>query len=215
MIGLICGRRKIRCLSAIEFPDTTGPHGYDGDMAVAYSSMLPLGTPAPNFALPEPATGQTVTFAERARDNITLVMFMSNHCPYVQHVLDGLLQLTREYAQQGVAVLAISSNDVDKYPDDAPEKMAQLAAEKDFPFPYLFDEDQSVAKAYKAACTPDFFVFDRDGKLAYRGQMDGSRPDNDVPVTGDNLRAALDALFTGEVPDAEQVPSCGCNIKWK
>jgi peroxiredoxin len=184
-------------------------------MALTNSNMPPLGTPAPDFSLSDPATGKTVTFAERARDNIALVMFLSNHCPYVQHVLDGLLELTHEYQDQGVAVLAISSNDADKYPDDGPEKMAQLAAEKNFTFPYLFDADQSVAKAYQAACTPDFFVFDRDGELVYRGQMDGSRPDNDVPVTGDDLRAALDAVFTGEEPAAEQVPSSGCNIKWK
>ena len=185
-------------------------------MALTESTMLPLGTAAPDFALPEPRTGETHALGDLAHDApATLIMFVCNHCPYVEHVLDPLVDLANEYAGKGVAVVAINSNDVDAYPQDGPSAMARLATEKDFAFPFLLDEDQSVARAYRAACTPDFFVFDRDRKLAYRGQLDGSRPGNDQPVTGRDLRAALDAVLAGEAPTPDQRPSSGCNIKWK
>lgn len=177
--------------------------------------MLALGTKAPPFELPEPLTGHCVASSDIAGGKVTLVAFLCNHCPYVQHVLDGFVALARDYRERGVAVVAINSNDVESYPDDGPDEMARLARERDLPFPFLLDGDQSVARAYRAACTPDFFVFDREGRLAYRGQMDGSRPANDVPVDGRDLRAALDALLAGDRPSPEQQPSMGCNIKWK
>jgi thiol-disulfide isomerase/thioredoxin len=140
---------------------------------------------------------------------------MCNHCPYVIHVVDNLVELIKEYQAKELAVVAVSSNDVIQYPDDSPELMALFAREHDFSFPYLYDESQEVAKAYRAACTPDFFVFDSEHALAYRGQMDDSRPGSDVPITGDDLRAALDAILNGQKPSTDQKPSMGCNIKWK
>ncbi len=184
-------------------------------MAVTYSNMLPLETLAPDFDLPEPLSGTNRTLEALASDQATVVMFLCNHCPYVKHVLDGLLALAREYTARDVRFVAINSPDTESYPEDSPENMARLAREKDFPFPFLFDEDQSVAKAYQAACTPDFFVFDGDLGLRYRGQMDGSRPESDVSVDGRDLRAALDAVLAGETPSSDQKPSCGCNIKWR
>jgi len=185
-------------------------------MALTESRMLPLGSVAPDFTLPEPRTGEERTLHELAADApATLVMFMCNHCPYVQHVLDPLIALANEYTAKGVAVVAINSNDVETYPQDGPEAMASLAAEKAFAFPFLLDEDQSVARAYQAACTPDFFLFDGDRNLAYRGQLDASRPGNGIPVTGADLRAALDAVLSGGAPTSDQKPSVGCNIKWK
>jgi hypothetical protein len=139
---------------------------------------------------------------------------MCNHCPYVKHVAAGLAQLAKDYQPKGVAVVGISSNDIKSHPDDAPAKMAEEVKLRGYTFPYLFDQSQSVAKAYRAACTPDFYVFDREHKLAYRGQMDASRPDSGIPVTGNDLRAALDAVLAGKSPTAEQKPSIGCNIKW-
>ena len=178
------------------------------------STMLPLGTKAPDFSLPN-CSGSTVSLADYSGSKALLVIFMCNHCPYVKHVADGLKSLTDDYLPKGVGVVAISSNDADKYPDDNPEAMEKEKAERGYAFEYLYDEDQSVAQAYAAACTPDFFLFDADMKLVYRGQMDSSRPKSDIPVTGEDLRAALDAVLAGEAPAADQTASLGCNIKWK
>ena len=183
-------------------------------MALTPSTMLPLGTPAPDFSLPS-IDGRTVSLADVADAPALLVVFMCNHCPYVKHVADGLASLARDYQQRGVAVVGISSNDVAAHPDDSPEKMKAEAAQRGYSFPYLYDEDQSAAKAYRAACTPDFYVFDRQRRLAYRGQMDSSRPGNGQPVSGADLRAALDAVLDGSGVSQEQTPSIGCNIKWK
>ncbi len=177
--------------------------------------MLPLGTVAPDFALPDPVTGKSVSLAQYAGAPALLVMFICNHCPYVQHVRDELAALAKDYQAKGVAVVGISSNDVDEYPDDRPELMVEEAAKAKFTFPYLYDESQSVAKAYHAACTPDFFLFNRDRQLVYRGQLDGSRPGNDVPVTGRDLRNALELVLAGKPISPDQTPSLGCNIKWK
>ena len=180
------------------------------------STMLPLGTPAPDFSLVS-VDGQTYSLADFQDAKALLVIFMCNHCPYVIHVADHLATLAREYQQRGVAVVGISSNDVSKYPQDSPEQMVHEAEQRGYTFPYLYDETQEVAKAYHAACTPDFFVFDSAQKLVYRGQMDGSRPKTDdaKPVTGEDLRRALDAVLSGAAVDTVQVPSLGCNIKWK
>jgi peroxiredoxin len=183
-------------------------------MALTPSTMLPLGTPAPDFSLPN-IDGRTVSLADVADAPALLIVFMCNHCPYVKHVAEGLAGLARDYQSRGVAVVGISSNDVAAHPDDSPEKMKAEAAQRGYSFPYLFDEDQSVAKAYRAACTPDFYAFDRQRRLAYRGQMDSSRPGNGQPVTGADLRAALDAVLDGSGVSQEQTPSIGCNIKWK
>lgn len=179
------------------------------------SNLIPLGTVAPTFELPDVVSGNQLSLSSLQSDVATVIMFICNHCPYVKHVNKGLVELANDYQSQGVAFVAISSNDVEAYPSDSPERMAEVAAEQGYPFPYLYDENQSVAKAYQAACTPDFFVFDGAMKLAYRGQMDDSRPRNDVPVTGSDLRAALDALVAGETVSADQKPSIGCGIKWK
>ncbi len=183
-------------------------------MARTESTMLPLGTPAPDFSLIN-VDGRTVALSNFLDAPALLVIFMCNHCPYVKHVADELARLALEYQQRGVAVVAISSNDVANYPADSPEQMVREAEERGYTFPYLYDETQEVAKAYGAACTPDFYVFDKHQKLAYRGQLDDSRPDSGIPVTGGDLRAALDAILAGETPAAEQKPSLGCNIKWK
>lgn len=177
------------------------------------STMLPLGTKAPEFSLPD-TDGKTVSLHDFPDAKAYLVIFMCNHCPYVKHVADGLQQLAAEYQSKGVAVVGISSNDAEKYPDDNPDKMAEEKAARGYTFPYLFDGDQSAAKAYHAACTPDFYVFDAEQKLVYRGQMDDSRPKTDRPVTGSDLRAALDAVLAGQAPTEQQMPSIGCNIKW-
>lgn len=184
-------------------------------MAPEQSRMLELGTPAPPFSLRDTASGRTVTLDDFAAARALLVAFLCNHCPYVKHVLDEFLAFAREYSERGLAVVAISANDVETYPADSPERMAQLARSRGFTFPYLYDESQEVARAYRAACTPDFFLFDRDRRLAYRGQFDASRPDSGVPVTGADLRAAADAVLRGAAPDASQRPSVGCSIKWK
>jgi peroxiredoxin len=176
--------------------------------------MLDLGTPAPDFALPEPATGKTVSLADLKNAPALLVVFMCNHCPFVKHIRSALAEFAREYQAKGLAMVGISSNDVADHPDDSPEKMAQEVKTAGYVFPYLYDEDQSVAKAYQAACTPDFFLFDAEHKLVYRGQFDGSRPGNQQPVTGADLRAAVDALLAGQPVPTEQKPSIGCNIKW-
>jgi len=179
------------------------------------SRMLPLGTPAPAFALPDTVTGRTVASGDFASAPLLLVVFLSNHCPFVKHMLDGFVAFAREFGARGLAVVAICVNDIASYPDDAPAEMARIARLKGFTFPYLYDESQEVARAYQAVCTPDFFLFDRDGRLAYRGQFDASRPGNGVPVTGADLRAACDALLAGKALTGEQKPSVGCSIKWK
>ncbi len=183
-------------------------------MVATASQMLPLGTLAEDFSLPD-CEGKIVSLSDFKDVPALLIIFMCNHCPYVIHVIDTLVELIKEYQAKGVAVVGISSNDIIQYPDDSPKLMAEFAREHDFCFPYLYDESQEVAKTYRAACTPDFFVFDSEHALAYRGQMDDSRPGSDVPVTGDDLRAALDAILKGKNPSTEQKPSMGCNIKWK
>ena len=184
-------------------------------MAATNSTMLPLGTSAPDFALRDATTGGTVSLAEVADKPVVLVMFISNHCPYVRHVAAELGRLGSDYGPQGVGIIAIGSNDIENYPDDAPARMVEFAAANGFTFPYLHDETQEVALAYHAACTPDFFVFDTDRKLVYRGQLDGARPGNGVPVDGRDLRNALDAALDGAAVPEPQLPSMGCNIKWK
>lgn len=183
-------------------------------MVRTLSTMLPLGTKAPDFSLAN-VDGKTVSLADLRGTPALLVIFLCNHCPYVKHVAPKLAEFTAEYLNKGVAVVGINSNDVANCPDDSPEKMAAEVQERGYRFPYLYDESQEVAKAYRAACTPDFYVFDDDQKLAYRGQFDDSRPDSGIPVTGDDLRAALDAVLAAKAPPAEQKPSLGCNIKWK
>jgi peroxiredoxin len=183
-------------------------------MALTPSNMLELGTVAPDFALPDTA-GRVVRRDDFATANALLVMFICNHCPYVKHVRAELARLGQEYLPQGIAVVAINSNDVSRYPADSPEKMAEEARSAGYTFPYLYDESQAVARAYRAACTPDFFLFDRDRQLVYRGQLDDSRPGNGVPVTGRDLRAALDNLLAGQPLALAQQPSMGCGIKWK
>ncbi|SIO24504.1 Peroxiredoxin [Singulisphaera sp. GP187] len=183
-------------------------------MALTPSTMLPLGSKAPDFRLPDTA-GTTVALADTRDAKATLIIFMCNHCPYVKHVRQELADLGREYQAKGVAVIGISANDVVSHPDDGPEMMAREKEEAGYTFPYLYDESQAVALAYQAACTPDFFVFDRDQSLVYRGQLDESRPGNGVPVTGKDLRAALDAVLAGQPVAQAQKPSLGCNIKWK
>lgn len=183
-------------------------------MVLTPSTMLALGTSAPDFSLSD-AAGHTVSLADFAGSKALLVAFICNHCPYVKHVAAGLAQLARDYQPRGVAVVGINSNDASAYPDDAPAKMRDEVTLRGYTFPYLFDESQAVAKAYRAACTPDFYVFDGQRRLVYRGQLDASRPENGVPVTGEDLRRALDAVLAGHAPTAEQRPSIGCNIKWK
>jgi peroxiredoxin len=178
------------------------------------STMLPLGTPAPHFALPDVTSGRAIAKSE-FDGQILLVAFVSNHCPYVKHILPGFVAMAHDYLARNVAVVAISSNDTEDYPDDSPEAMQVLAQQMGFGFPYLYDESQDVARAYHAACTPDFFLFDEQHKLIYRGQMDGARKNNDVPVDGADLRAAMDAALAGQPISPEQKPSLGCNIKWK
>ena len=184
-------------------------------MALVPSTMLALGTPAPGFELPEPATGETVSLSDFDGAAALLVVFLSNHCPFVKHLAGHFAGVATEYQGRGVAVVGINANDVTTHPDDSPPKMKEEVAGRGYTFPYLFDESQEVAKAYRAACTPDFFLFGPDGRLAYRGQYDASRPSLGLPVTGADLRAALDAVLAGETPSAEQAPSVGCNVKWR
>lgn len=183
-------------------------------MVMTASTMLPLGTEAPDFSLPD-VDGRMVSPADFADAKALVVVFMCNHCPFVKHVIDGLARLAKEYQARGVAFVGINSNDVDSYPEDRPELMSRFAREKGFTFSYLFDATQETAKSYHAACTPDFFVFDDERRLVYRGQMDDSRPSSGEPVTGADLRAALDAALAGEPALEPQRPSMGCNIKWK
>lgn len=176
--------------------------------------MLPLGTKAPDFELPD-TDGKPVSLAHFAKARALVVIFMCNHCPYVKHIRAGLAQLARDYIPRGAAVVGISSNDVENYPVDSPRKMAEEAKAAGYTFPYLYDETQEVAKAYRAACTPDIYIFDANQRLAYRGQFDESRPGNGIPVTGKDIRTALDALIAGKAISQNQKASIGCNIKWK
>ena len=176
--------------------------------------MLPLGTVAPDFTLPDTVSGRMLSLAALKSAHATVIMFICNHCPYVKHVQQELVRVARDYQSRGVAFIAISSNDARNYPEDAPERMRAEARRHEYPFPYLYDETQDVARAYQAACTPDFFIFDGVSTLAYRGQLDDSRPGNGKPVSGRDLRAALDALLGGKAVDPVQIPSVGCNIKW-
>lgn len=184
-------------------------------MARTPTKNIPLGFDAPYFELPEPLTGKLVSLDDIKGENGILVMFICNHCPFVIHVLEELINIGNDYKNKGVGIVAINSNDVENFPDDHPDRMKDLVEEKKIPFPYLYDESQDIAKAYDAACTPDFNLFDKNGKCVYRGQLDGARPGNDIPVTGKDLRKAIDQVINGEnVPD-DQMPSIGCNIKWK
>ncbi|HIE01451.1 MAG TPA: thioredoxin family protein [Thiotrichaceae bacterium] len=184
-------------------------------MASTVSTMMPLGTTAPDFSLLNTVTGDTVTLQTLKSDTATVIMFICNHCPYVKHVQGELVKLANDYQPKGIAFIAISANDAVNYPDDSPEKMKAVAQQSGYSFPYLYDETQEVAKAYQAACTPDFYVFDKDLKCVYRGQLDEARPRNDIPVTGQDIRAALDAILARQPVNPEQIPSIGCNIKWK
>lgn len=183
-------------------------------MAEVGSTMLPLGTKVPPFSLPQP-DGKLISSQDFEKAPALLVVFMCNHCPYVRHIRSSFAGLAAEYQARGVGVVAVNPNDIESYPDDRPEKMAEESREVGYTFPYLYDETQGVAQAFHAACTPDFFLFDRDRRLVYRGQYDGSRPGNNQPVTGADLRAALDAVLAGRPVPPDQKPSAGCSIKWK
>jgi peroxiredoxin len=190
-------------------------------MAATQSTMLELGTPAPAFALPEVVSGRIVRLEDFAGQRALLVVFLCAHCPYVVHVAPELARIARDYAGQPLGIVGITANDTEAYPQDAPEPTARFAAEQGFSFPILFDENQAVAKAYSAACTPDFFLFDASHRLAYRGQLDASRPNRGIDrpgsgaLNGEDLRRAIDAVLAGHAPSADQRPSIGCNIKWK
>jgi len=177
--------------------------------------MLSLGTKAPNFSLPDVVSDQTISLDSFVDKKALLVMFICRHCPYVKHIKKELTNLGKDYAKKSIGLVGISSNDAQQYPEDAPDKLKEMAEEEDFSFSLCYDEDQQVAKAYKAACTPDFFLFDFLRKLVYRGQLDDSRRSNDIPVTGKDLRAAIDAVLAGKPVSTNQRPSIGCNIKWK
>ena len=184
-------------------------------MVKTASTMVEIGTPMPPFSLPDVVSGETVSDQTIDTSTPTVVMFICNHCPFVKHLRDGIAKFARDYETKNLTILAISSNDATEYPDDSPEKMKQEATEAGYTFPYLYDESQEVAKAFSAACTPDFFLFDSFGKLAYRGQFDDSRPGSDVPVTGGDLREAVTYVLAGSPAQPDQKPSLGCNIKWK
>lgn len=184
-------------------------------MALTPSNPFPLNTIAPEFSLEDSVTGKTFNLQQLKGEKVTVVMFICNHCPFVIHVNSKLVELANQFKNQGVSFIAISSNDVENYPQDAPDKMKEVAAENKYPFPYLYDPTQDVAKAYDAACTPDFYVFDKDLKSTYHGRLDESRPGNDKPLTGEDLTAAINATLNNESPLENQLPSMGCNIKWK
>ncbi|QLE02095.1 thioredoxin family protein [Galbibacter sp. BG1] len=184
-------------------------------MARTESNMLPLGTKAPNFNLLDTVSGKKLKLSDVYGEKATVVMFICNHCPYVKHLNKEIAKLAKDYSDSEVGFVAISSNDAEKYPEDAPDKMKINVEENGFDFPYLYDETQEVAKAYQAACTPDFYVFDRDLELVYRGQFDDSRPGNSMPITGRDIRTAIDAAMMGKNIYKTQKPSMGCNIKWK
>ncbi|MGE0770448.1 MAG: thioredoxin family protein [Cyclobacteriaceae bacterium] len=184
-------------------------------MAQTPSTMINLGRRAVEFTLPDTVSGKDVSLKDVKGKNATVIMFICNHCPFVKHVNNELVQIAKDYMANDVVFIAISSNDVEHYPDDSPDKMKKVAQQLGYPFPYLYDETQEVAKAYGAACTPDFFLYDADLELVYRGQLDDSRPGNDKPVDGKDLRAAIDAILAGDPVSEDQRPSVGCNIKWK
>lgn len=185
-------------------------------MAATPSTMLPLGTLAPDFLLPDTVSGKMIRLYEYVEGKKGfVVMFLCNHCPYVKHINKALVKVASEFISQEIAFLGISSNDVSQYPEDSPQRMREVALTEGYPFPYLYDESQKVAKAYQAACTPDLYVFDGQKACYYRGQFDGSRPKNDVPVTGNDLRFALESLLKKMPPPTLQIPSIGCSIKWK
>jgi len=177
--------------------------------------MIPLGTPAQDFTLPDAITGSSFSLEELKGDNATVIMFICNHCPFVIHVVDQLISLPLDYMLKGISFTAVSSNDIISYPQDSPGKMREFGKKHGFSFPYLYDESQDVARSYSAACTPDFFIFNKDMRLVYRGQMDNSRPGNNIPVTGSDIRNALDRVIEGKEVDPVQRPSIGCSIKWK
>ena len=183
-------------------------------MALTPSTMLKLGTPAPDFRLPD-TTGRLISLHDFAEASALLVVFMCNHCPYVKHIRTALAEFAREYQPKGLAVVGINANDAEKYADDSPENMVDEVASAGYTFPYLYDETQETAKAYHAACTPDFFLFDKNRRLVYRGQFDDSRPGNNLPLTGKDLSAATDTVLADKEVTADQQPSIGCNIKWK
>jgi peroxiredoxin len=184
-------------------------------MAETPSTMVDLGTEAPDFSLPEPKSGHKWSYSDVRGQRGTLVVFLCNHCPYVKHIADELAEVASEYQMKGIGFVGISSNDADSYPADRPEEMVKEADRRGYEFPYLYDESQQVARAYSAACTPDFFLFNANDRLVYRGQFDAARPGNDEPIDGSDLREAMDALIAGKDVDENQVPSVGCNIKWK
>ncbi|MBY0462781.1 MAG: thioredoxin family protein [Alphaproteobacteria bacterium] len=184
-------------------------------MALTPSNMLPLGTQAPDFKLLDVVDNKEKSLKTLSSSTATVIMFICNHCPFVKHIQKELVKLANDYLSKGIAFVAISSNDVENYPDDSPQKMKEVAAEFHYSFPYLYDETQNVAKAYQAACTPDFYVFDGNLKCIYRGQLDDSRPGNDIPVTGKDLRGVLDCVLSKKPIPQDQKPSIGCNIKWK
>ncbi len=184
-------------------------------MALTPSTMLSLGTKAPDFSLPDVVSGNTISLKTFADKKALLVMFICRHCPFVKHVQQQLAQIGQDYADQSLGIVAISANDVANYPDDSPDNLKLMAKELGFNFPFCYDESQATAKAYAAACTPDFFLFDENRQLVYRGQLDESRPSNNVPVTGKDLRSAIDAVLAGKEINPDQKPSIGCNIKWK
>jgi len=184
-------------------------------MALTFTKQIALGFKAPDFRLPDVVSGKMISYKDIQGEKGTLVMFICNHCPYVLHVIHELVQLGKDYIPKGIGMVAISVNDVLAYPQDSPEKMKEFAEKHRFPFPYLYDESQDSARLYDAVCTPDFDLFDADYKCVYRGQLDGARPGNEIPVTGKELRAALDKLLTGEKIPENQIPSAGCSIKWK
>ena len=184
-------------------------------MASTYSNDIPLFTKAPDFYLPDTNGNYWKSFTDCRGEKGTLVMFICNHCPYVHHVLDEIIMISNDYRVQGIGFVAISSNDIERYPADSPENMAEFAYENNFNFPYLYDENQETARAYQAACTPDFYLFDANDKLVYHGQMDDSRPSNGIPVSGSDLRNAIDSILYNRSIYPKQKPSMGCNIKWK
>lgn len=184
-------------------------------MARTYTEQIPLGFKAPDFVLPDVVTGKKISLEELNSNVATVIMFICNHCPFVVHVRKELVRLANDYLSKGIVFAAISSNDISAYPDDSPQKMRELAISLNFPFPYLYDESQEVARAYHAACTPNFSIFDASLKCVYRGQLDDSRPGNGIPVTGKDIRDALDALLQKKIVSEIQKPSLGCSIKWK
>lgn len=184
-------------------------------MAATPSKMLPLGTQAVDFYLQDTVSGKNKSLAELKSNVATVIMFICNHCPYVKHINNKMVEVADEFTHKGISFIAISSNDIQKYPEDSPERMKEAAFALKYPFPYLFDKTQEIAKAYDAACTPDFYIFDKQLKLVYRGQFDDSRPGNNIPVTGKDIKDALNNILSGKPVNENQKPSIGCNIKWK